>query len=152
VKAGAENMLAFLSQPGGKKDRKLLAAAQEMLADAKAKIDYIKMRINVAKENGMGDGRNKGDESGLGLMTPVEVRIEILRHHLRVESAVVDGAKNALRVLQQGQVDKKALQEVSHVLTSQAHGVLSHFSGRKGRLVLKEVWDRDRTPKNGTGH
>ena len=47
-------------------------------------------------------------------MTPIEVRIEILRHHLRVESAVVEGAKNALRVLQQGQVDKKALQEVRH--------------------------------------
>ena len=60
VKAGAENMISFMSQPGGKRDRKLLAEAQEMLADAKAKIDYIRMRINVAKENGSTGERNRG--------------------------------------------------------------------------------------------
>ena len=54
--------------------------------------------------------RSCGD---FGLMTPLEVRIEELRHHLRIESAVVDGAKNVIRLLQSTRsTDKKALQEV----------------------------------------
>ena len=75
VKAGAENMIAFMSQPGGKRDRKLLADAQEMLADAKAKIEYIRMRINVAKENGSGDNRNRGERWVRLLMRTGESRL-----------------------------------------------------------------------------
>jgi protein kinase N len=44
----------------------------------------------------------------------MEVRIEELRHRLRIEKAVVDGARNVIRTLQSAKaVDKKALQEVS---------------------------------------
>lgn len=46
VKAGAENMIASL----GHRDRKLLAEAQQMLQDSKAKIEFLKMRINRAKQ------------------------------------------------------------------------------------------------------
>lgn len=48
------------------------------------------------------------------LETSLEERIEELRHRLRIEAAVVDGAKNVIRTLQSTKtIDKKALQEVS---------------------------------------
>lgn len=46
---------------------------------------------------------------------PLEDRIEELRHRLRIEAAVVEGAKNAIKLLQSYKVaDKKALNEVSY--------------------------------------
>lgn len=48
------------------------------------------------------------------LESSLEERIEELRHRLRIEAAVVDGAKNVIRTLQSNKtIDKKALQEVS---------------------------------------
>lgn len=116
MKQGAENMIQMYST-GSSKDRKLLAEAQQMLADSKAKIEFIKMRVFKVKQNmeagddvhGNGDSANRDSN----LMTPLEVRIEELRHHLKVETAVVDGSKNAIKGLQSTKVtDKKALQEV----------------------------------------
>ena len=47
----------------------------------------------------------------------LEERVEELRHRLRIEAAVVEGAKNVIRLLQSVKVaDKKALAEVSHFL------------------------------------
>jgi len=43
----------------------------------------------------------------------LEERVEELRHRLRIEAAVVEGAKNVIRLLQSARVaDKKALTEV----------------------------------------
>jgi iron only hydrogenase large subunit-like protein len=51
---------------------------------------------------------------GEQLESSLEERIEELRHRLRIEAAVVDGAKNVIRTLQSTKtIDKKALQEVS---------------------------------------
>ena len=51
------------------------------------------------------------------LEPPLEDRVEELRHRLRIEAAVVEGAKNVIRLLQSSRVaDKKALQEVSTVI------------------------------------
>ena len=48
------------------------------------------------------------------MLSPRELRIEELRHHMKIEAAVMDGAKNAIKLLQNGKnQDKKALQEVS---------------------------------------
>ena len=60
-------------------------------------------------ENNVGGGgggvRGNGDT--------IERRIEELRHHLRIESACLEGAKNAIKLLQRVKVpDKKALNEV----------------------------------------
>lgn len=51
--------------------------------------------------------------------TPLEERVAELRHRLRIEAAVVEGAKNVIRTLQSSKIaEKKALQEVSIIKTN----------------------------------
>jgi hypothetical protein len=61
----------------------------------------------------------RADRYEPNLEPPLEERVEELRHRLRIEAAVVEGAKNVIRLLQSSRVaDKKALQEVSTGNTS----------------------------------
>lgn len=131
VKQGAENMLQMYSS-GPSKDRKMLAEAQQMLADSKAKIDYIRMMMARLRQNqdshtkdaGEGCSNNHLDSSTTGagkvseVMSPVELQVEDLRHRLRVECAVVEGAKNVLKLCQAaGKVtDRKVFQEAQNSL------------------------------------
>lgn len=70
--------------------------------------------MNETFVTGQASSENGELRSNEQLESSLEERIEELRHRLRIEAAVVDGAKNVIRTLQSNKtIDKKALQEVS---------------------------------------
>ncbi|CAH2316297.1 serine threonine- kinase N3 [Pelobates cultripes] len=108
VKQGAENIIQMFSN-GTSKDRKLLATAQQMLQDSRIKTELLRMQI-VKLTQAPGSLSDVNDQTGT--LLPIELRIEELRHHLRVEAAVAEGAKNVVKLLGGRRVqDRKALAE-----------------------------------------
>jgi protein kinase N len=129
VKQGAENMIQMYSS-GSSKDKKLLSEAQQMLTDAKAKMEYIRLMIAKAKQKESeersssstpGNGVSKGHRTNV---SGLEIRIEEIRHRLRVETAVADGARNVIKLLQAvKEKDKKALSEAQANLSQSSQKV-----------------------------
>ena len=126
VKQGAENMIGMY-RSGASRDKKLLVKAEEMLMDAKTKIEIIRLQILRALPN---EDSATGDEKDE--LSPLKLRIEELRHHIQIESAVSEGARNAVKMLQTvgKKVDKDALQ--------QAQVNLEESEGRLNLLKLSK--------------
>ncbi|NXR11661.1 PKN2 kinase, partial [Semnornis frantzii] len=108
VKQGAENVIQMYS---ASKERKLLAAAQQVLQDSKTKMEIIRMHIGrVSQSAGLEDVADPAVRTGT--ISAAELRLEELRHHLHIEAAVAEGAKNVLKILGGHRVqDRKCLAE-----------------------------------------
>uniref|UniRef100_A0AAQ4Q2U7 Protein kinase N2 n=1 Tax=Gasterosteus aculeatus aculeatus TaxID=481459 RepID=A0AAQ4Q2U7_GASAC len=105
VKQGAENMILMYSN-GPSKDRKLLATAQQMLQDSKTKIEFIRMQILKASQASELSFDNN-DVMDKPIISPLDLRVEELCHHAKIESAVAEGAKNVMKLLGTGKVTEK---------------------------------------------
>ncbi|XP_072297905.1 serine/threonine-protein kinase N2 isoform X2 [Eucyclogobius newberryi] len=105
VKQGAENMIHMYSN-GSSKDRKLLGTAQQMLQDSKMKIEFIRMQILKATQSNELSFENN-DVMDKPFISPLDLRVEELCHHARIESAVAEGAKNVMKLLGTGKVTEK---------------------------------------------
>ncbi|KAM9641973.1 serine/threonine-protein kinase N3 isoform 1-T1 [Trichechus inunguis] len=128
VKQGAENMTHTCAS-GTPKERKLLAAVQQMLRDSQLKVALLRMKISSLEASGSpesgealrsGDGLGRAGHGPEGLegscLAPSspgpEVLAEELQHRLRIEAAVAEGAKNVVKLLGSRRTqDRKALVE-----------------------------------------
>ncbi|KAL7834895.1 hypothetical protein SRHO_G00291420 [Serrasalmus rhombeus] len=112
VKQGAENIIQTYAN-SSVKDRKMLSTAQQMLQDSRTKIELLRMQIVKVTQAREGE-REATDQDGRPAETisPLELRMEELRHHLRIEAAVAEGAKNVVKQLGGRRVqDRRALAE-----------------------------------------
>uniref|UniRef100_A0A8B9LWY2 protein kinase C n=1 Tax=Astyanax mexicanus TaxID=7994 RepID=A0A8B9LWY2_ASTMX len=109
VKQGAENIMQTYASRSVK-DRKMLSTAQQMLQDSRTKIELLRMQI--VKVTQAREGEREATDQDAGFPDPLELRMEELRHHLRIEAAVAEGAKNVVKQLGGRRVqDRRALAE-----------------------------------------
>lgn len=110
VKQGADNMIQTYTN-SSVKDRKMLSTAQQMLQDSRTKIELLRMQI--IKVSQARDGERDGSHGQpVETISPLELRVAELMHHLKIELAVAEGAKNVVRQLHEHKIqDRRILAE-----------------------------------------
>uniref|UniRef100_A0A8D0CQY6 protein kinase C n=1 Tax=Sander lucioperca TaxID=283035 RepID=A0A8D0CQY6_SANLU len=110
VKQGAENMIQTYTN-SSVKDRKMVTTAQQMLQDSRTKIELLRMQI--IKVGQARDGERDGLQGHpVEMICPLELRIADLMHHMKIESAVAEGAKNVVKQLSGRKIqDRRILAE-----------------------------------------
>ncbi|XP_074474042.1 serine/threonine-protein kinase N2 [Sebastes fasciatus] len=110
VKQGAENMIQTYTN-SSVKDRKMVTTAQQMLQDSRTKIELLRMQI--IKVNQARDGERDGSHGHpVDLIGRLEQRVADLMHHVKIESAVAEGAKNVVKQLSGRKIqDRRVLAE-----------------------------------------
>ncbi|XP_069369418.1 serine/threonine-protein kinase N2 [Paralichthys olivaceus] len=110
VKQGAENMIHTYTN-SSVKDRKMLSTAQQMLQDSRTKIELLRMQI-VKVSQARDEERDGTNGPAVETISPVELRVAELMHHMKIESAVAEGAKNVVRQLSGRKIqDRRILAE-----------------------------------------
>jgi len=115
VKHGTENMLTMLLGKDNK-SKKMIAEAEQMLADNKIKIDAIKMNILREQQNEK-NSRDLPDTPNHRASLhekSLEHRVDDIRHHIDIETRVAEGARNMLKHFLINS-DKKGIQEVCFI-------------------------------------
>ena len=118
VKQGAENMLQML-QGKDSKSKKMIADAEQMLADSKVKIDAIKMSILREQQNEKNSTDTPDTPNNRASLheKSLEHRVDDIRHHIDIETRVAEGARNMLKHFLINS-DKKGINEVRFVSLS----------------------------------
>ncbi|XP_008322698.1 serine/threonine-protein kinase N2 [Cynoglossus semilaevis] len=108
VKQGAENMIQTYTT-GSVKDRKMLSTAQQMLQDSRTKIELLRMQIIKVSQ-----ARDGGHGPALDLIVPLELRLAELMHHVKIEAAVAEGAKNVVKQLSAQKIQDRRILAEAH--------------------------------------
>uniref|UniRef100_A0A8D0CPJ1 protein kinase C n=1 Tax=Sander lucioperca TaxID=283035 RepID=A0A8D0CPJ1_SANLU len=110
VKQGAENMIQTYTN-SSVKDRKMVTTAQQMLQDSRTKIELLRMQIIKVGQITNAFNNMKSCHP-VEMICPLELRIADLMHHMKIESAVAEGAKNVVKQLSGRKIqDRRILAE-----------------------------------------
>ncbi|XP_029371033.1 serine/threonine-protein kinase N2 isoform X2 [Echeneis naucrates] len=162
VKQGAENMIHTYTNCSIK-DRKMLLTAQQMLQDSRTKIELLRMQI--VKVSQARDEEQDGTHGHtMEMISSLELRVAELMHHMKIESAVAEGAKNVVRQLNERKIqDRRILAEAQARMQDSSQKVdllrlslerrlneLPHDHPK--RAVIKEELVLGTSPSHGTPH
>uniref|UniRef100_A0A665WLV0 protein kinase C n=1 Tax=Echeneis naucrates TaxID=173247 RepID=A0A665WLV0_ECHNA len=159
VKQGAENMIHTYTNCSIK-DRKMLLTAQQMLQDSRTKIELLRMQIVKLLWSPL----TTVNSHTMEMISSLELRVAELMHHMKIESAVAEGAKNVVRQLNERKIqDRRILAEAQARMQDSSQKVdllrlslerrlneLPHDHPK--RAVIKEELVLGTSPSHGTPH